>query len=397
MMAVLDLSFRGIRASNGRHAIHDYPAMLHYKLVEYLIKEFGGDRQVLYDPFCGSGVSLVEGLKAGYMAYGTDINPLALLIADARSYTPTKEINFKELEAEIRKAVPDVPEVKNIDYWFKQMAIEELGKIRRKLFELRSEEYYELALCAFSQTVRLSSNTRKGEFKRYRMTEEELKRFEPKPIETFIKLLMEYYEITKNEPIDSKPILFLHDVREPLPFEGYDLVITSPPYGDSKTTVAYGEFSSFSLEWLYGLNPYGNGSKSIDKLSLGGSKKSIVNVSSITFEKVYSELKTFDESRAESVKSFFYDLEKSCKNIVKGLNPGGVICFVVANRRVKGVEVPTSQIVREIFESLGLRHIKTFVRDIHNKRMPLLNSPTNIKGEVSQTMRQEYILVMERL
>ena len=29
-----------------------------------------------------------------------------------------------------------------------------------------------------------------------------------------------------------------------------DLVITSPPYGDSKTTVAYGEFSKLSLQWM---------------------------------------------------------------------------------------------------------------------------------------------------
>lgn len=30
-----------------------------------------------------------------------------------------------------------------------------------------------------------------------------------------------------------------------------DLVITLPPYGDSKTTVAYGEFSKLSLQWIF--------------------------------------------------------------------------------------------------------------------------------------------------
>ena len=29
-----------------------------------------------------------------------------------------------------------------------------------------------------------------------------------------------------------------------------DLVVTSPPYGDSHTTVAYGQFSRLSNEWL---------------------------------------------------------------------------------------------------------------------------------------------------
>jgi tRNA G10 N-methylase Trm11 len=30
----------------------------------------------------------------------------------------------------------------------------------------------------------------------------------------------------------------------------FDVVLTSPPYGDSKTTVAYGQFSTLSNEWL---------------------------------------------------------------------------------------------------------------------------------------------------
>ena len=36
----------------------------------------------------------------------------------------------------------------------------------------------------------------------------------------------------------------------PRPIGGYRLVITSPPYGDSQTTVAYGQFSRLSSEWI---------------------------------------------------------------------------------------------------------------------------------------------------
>ncbi|MGI1691687.1 hypothetical protein [Thermoanaerobacter uzonensis] len=58
----VDLDFSEFRAKEGRHKIHDYPAMLH-KVVEYLLAEFGKKAKSLYDPFCGSGVSLVEGLR----------------------------------------------------------------------------------------------------------------------------------------------------------------------------------------------------------------------------------------------------------------------------------------------------------------------------------------------
>jgi hypothetical protein len=30
----------------------------------------------------------------------------------------------------------------------------------------------------------------------------------------------------------------------------FDLILTSPPYGDSRTTVAYGQFSRLSNQWL---------------------------------------------------------------------------------------------------------------------------------------------------
>jgi DNA modification methylase len=32
--------------------------------------------------------------------------------------------------------------------------------------------------------------------------------------------------------------------------ESVDLIVTSPPYGDSKTTVAYGQFSRLANQWL---------------------------------------------------------------------------------------------------------------------------------------------------
>ena len=38
----------------------------------------------------------------------------------------------------------------------------------------------------------------------------------------------------------------LNDIED----DSYDLIITSPPYGDSRTTVAYGEFSRLTLQWL---------------------------------------------------------------------------------------------------------------------------------------------------
>jgi site-specific DNA-methyltransferase (cytosine-N4-specific) len=209
-----ELDFKSVKASEGRHAIHNYPAMLHYRLVQSVLEKLGGS--VLYDPFCGSGVVLVEGLKKGMKVFGTDINPVALLISEVRC-SDLLPFDIERVLKSIYLARPEVPEVKNIDYWFKPKAVEELGKIRSAIKEFREEPFYKLLLVAFSQTVRDASNNRKGEFKRYRMSKEELSKFSPKPIKTFEERLRTYYSLIFSDPIKNKKRhIFLHNLFEPL-------------------------------------------------------------------------------------------------------------------------------------------------------------------------------------
>lgn len=391
------LDFKNEIASFGRYGIHDYPAMLHYLVVREILKEYGHGKKILYDPFCGSGVSLCEGLRAGLSVYGTDINPLALLIAKVRC-SNISDLPKEEILDKIKNSIPDIPEVKNIDYWFKDYVIEQLGKIRAVIKEYRDKDFYKLLLVAFSQTVRDVSNNRKGEFKRFRLTNKELIKFNPDVLWIFNKNLTDYLNRLNFDYInsESKNIgIYKADTRETVPFsEKVDIVITSPPYGDSRTTVAYGQFSSFSLDWLRGLNPFGDSDLRLDKESLGGKIKQSNTDFSLTLKKTIELLKSVDTKRANEVEAFYYDLFLACKKISERLNQKAIVCFVVGNRTVKGIQIPMDDIVRELFEYLGLNHIKTLIRKIHNKRMPLQNSPTNLTGEKSDTMKYEYIVLM---
>jgi len=74
----------------------------------------------------------------------------------------------------------------------------------------------------------------------------------------------------------------------------------------------------------------------------------------------------------------------------------GYACFVVGNRTVKGVRIPTDQILIEIAQSFGWHHITTYHRRIPNKRMPLRNSPSNRPGDQGDTMTQEYIVILQK-
>ena len=73
------------------HPFHSYPARLHpatARVLVELVAGIGGGRiRTFLDPFCGSGTTLVEARAAGLLAAGVDLNPLAVLVARAKTWT----------------------------------------------------------------------------------------------------------------------------------------------------------------------------------------------------------------------------------------------------------------------------------------------------------------------
>ena len=72
------------------HPFHSYPARLHPATARVLVElvSAGAPRNAtLVDPFCGSGTSLVEARAAGLRGIGVDLNPLAALVARAKTWT----------------------------------------------------------------------------------------------------------------------------------------------------------------------------------------------------------------------------------------------------------------------------------------------------------------------
>ena len=91
------------------------------------------------------------------------------------------------------------------------------------------------------------------------------------------------------------------------------------------------------------------------------------------------------------------DFNKCVKELHRITKKGAFICFVVGNRTVKGVQIPTDEIILELFQAKNhYKHHNTFIRNIPHKRMPTKNSPTNISGNHAVTMNEEWIVLMEK-
>lgn len=81
------------------HGFHAYPARAHPVTARRLIEELVPAGGTVLDPFCGSGTVLVEAMLAGRAAIGSDLNPIAVMLARAKTYPRTPERTSALVEA----------------------------------------------------------------------------------------------------------------------------------------------------------------------------------------------------------------------------------------------------------------------------------------------------------
>jgi DNA modification methylase len=386
------------------HGLHPYPAMMIPQVARRLILRHSKPNNHVLDPFCGSGTVLAESRLSGRHSVGVDINPLALLLAKVKT-TPVSPIKLKRAAKRLlnflfsNDSETKIPAFFNINFWFKRNVIKDLSKMKVGIMKVKDEDIRDFFLVCFSLTVRKVSNTRQNEFKLYRIPQDKLEAFNPDAkkifkdlVERNIGKMQDFYEHASR---DVKTEVYLRDMRNrtELPSNKFHLLVTSPPYGDSRTTVAYGQFSRLSMQWI-GLSE----DSDVDKNSLGGIATNDLEVRapSGTLKNVIAEIAKQDQKRAGEVLSFYLDLNETLREINRLMRDKGVVCFVIGNRSVKGIRIPTDEILVELFYASGFRHIETIIRNIPNKTMPLQNSPTNIKGKIQDTMHKENIVIVQK-
>jgi tRNA G10 N-methylase Trm11 len=403
--------FRKANTKEYTHCFHQYPAMMIPQVARRIIERYGNRAKILFDPYCGTGTSLVEANLKGINAIGTDINPLARLIATAKTTKIDIQVldlflhDFNEyifsinFEIERIKSVI-IPEVKNIDFWFSKSVQEKLGVLLgyiEKINDLAIKRFFKVG---FSETVREVSYNKAGEFKLVRS--KNLK--ERENIDVFgimiSKLLRNKKGIIEFEKAclnGASTDVYEFNTVQDIPCDiikpdTIDIVITSPPYGDSRTTVAYGQYSRLANEWL------GNKeANQIDNMLMGGRKRKHQHIfNSDTLNDTISTIQKRDSERARDVISFYEDYEQSIDHVSSTIRKRGYACYVVGNRTVKGIQIPNDEITSELFKRNDFTHIETIIRNIPNKRMPSKNSPSNIVGETAPTMKNEFIVICQK-
>jgi site-specific DNA-methyltransferase (cytosine-N4-specific) len=424
----LNWTFPNINPRYGRHKLHSYPATMHSSYVKAVL-DYYSPKQVL-DPFGGSGTVALECARQQILVYSNDLNPLVRPIAlaklevypknydevvenvinkirdkqlkhhkvlsNASTLFPRNEKGQEESEQddilfrELDKLDSGIkfPRFKKIAYWFRPEIILGLQIIKECLPDI---SFFNVC---FSECIRMVSNKRPGEFKMFRRPVTDLLNYKPNAFLTFEKVVRRNCQLVMDDVIPECAYKITGDDARDLssiPDNAFDLIITSPPYGDSKTTVAYGQFSRLSLQWI---DPKCEANQ-IDNILLGGNDSG-KNVLFGSIKEIVDLLNKTDTKRASDVAGFFSDLEQSFRSIDKKTCKKGHHVWVTGNRMVRGNRIPLDLFIKEVGEKYGYEWEDTFYRDISWKAMPSQNSPTNKSGATSDTMSKESIVILRK-
>ncbi|MDE6812171.1 MAG: site-specific DNA-methyltransferase [Muribaculaceae bacterium] len=403
-------NFRAADTKEYTHCYHNYPAMMIPQIARKLLADYApeGKLELVLDPYAGSGTTLVESSIRGLRSVGIDLNPLARFMSRVKNtHYDSSEVNGAShyLQDAVMNYTPsevvntDFSRISNYSYWYREDYLYKLSYLNQIISELDLSVQDFFLLC-LSETVREVSFTRNSEFKRYKMSEKQLEKFNPDVFCTFFsKVQRNSAGLEAFNKLGKKDLAAVYDFNtskyipaEILPDGSVDMVVTSPPYGDSHTTVAYGQFSRWANEWFDFEN-----ARNLDRILMGGTISNEKIFETVTVQKELDAIKAADEKRYHEVISFLNDYWNSIQNVARIVRKGGRVCYVVGNRRVKDIQINLDFFTAEMFEKCGFKHEITIMRDIPNKRMPSKNSPTNIAGEKASTMTSEYIVILTKV
>ena len=344
------------RATQG---FHSYPARLHPEAARLLLEALPG--KTLADPFCGGGTILVEGLISGREVFGSDLNPIAILVAMARTALLSPEQLSRmgtELDEIYENASQAIAENRHVYLhhailkykdWYKPNCFNELACIHNEIRN-HSSELKPLYQAIFSSLVvkyslRASDTSNKVVYIP-RKNGAVLKAFREKSKE-YVEQLAELQTLVPPGTPSAK--ITKADARTP----GFDKVdtITSPPYPGTYDYLLLQQLRSawFDLE--------------MDSSHEIGSRRS------------------FKQVRA-AYESWLKDTDKWVAASARALVKGGHIAIVVGEGMQAGKTLRVARPTIQAAEKAGLKLVTSASVDRHDP--------------ATKMKKVEYILVFEK-
>jgi len=350
------------------HNIHRYSGKFIPQIAARAIVLLTQQGELVVDPYCGSGTTLLEALLLGRRALGVDLNPLAVLIARTK-ITPIPPHQLNRLRQQIAEALIGVDHgvppplfresleaqeslVENdpryhdewFRKWFKHPILSDLISIDLAINRVPDSTLQNVARVAFSDILRKFSNAHSGYpnvmFDRDAPTR-------PSPIRPYLKALDRICEMvaslgTVKATWSDATVVSGSAEAIPLNDCSVDAVVSHPPYIGS---IPYAEYGALSLKWL-GTDP-----KHLDKHLTGGRRQTATVVD--RFRAGYAQMLVETE---------------------RILRPGRFAFLMVGNPVVRGERIDLAQMTLELACRAGLQLVVRTERRGTNRRANKMES-----------------------
>jgi len=343
-----DWNFADVRVERGLHSIHPYPAkfipQIPRRLIELLEPDSNG---VVFDPFCGSGTTLLEAQAAGYAAIGVDLNPVATLIARAKTRPPHERLAAvaHDVAVDARRCEAKRPTFPNADHWFALDVQQALASLSTAISAISNELVREALQVAFSSIVVRVSNqdgdTRYAAVEKNTSAELVFELFERAATDFDIAYERDIGGLfSTSRPgvrVITKDVLLVAPSDIPAPVS---LVVTSPPYPNA---YEYWLYHKYRMYWL-GYDPI-----AVRRAEIGARPH--------YFKKDHQTEHDFAGQMGR-----VFDL------LSRVMLPDAFACFIVGRSIIHGRTIDNVALLKEAAKPYGLRGLLTIDRAIPSTR-----------------------------
>lgn len=257
LKAGLDWNFHGENTREHLHSLHPYPAKFIPQIPRKAILTWSRPGDLVYDPFCGCGTTLLEARLLGRPSIGTDNNAVAVLVTRAKiaKYSAASirrvEAFAENLNHALHAAPPHnelVPLNGVVDYWFSKEVSQRLSVLKALILKTAEPERT-LLLAAFSAIiVRVSlqdSDTRYARVPREVSRTDVDRIFKAKlrdVVESLPSIIGKKLATARVALADSRAVPFIRS-------GSVSLIVTSPPYLNAYD---YHKYHRQRLHWIDG-------------------------------------------------------------------------------------------------------------------------------------------------
>ena len=417
------------------HGLHEYRG----KFNPQIVRSIGNilslkDNAWVLDPFCGSGTVLLECLHIGWNSVGIDLNPLAIEMSKAKLLAARiswKKIgsSFSKISKTLLHISKNVPvhrpltpnelkrlvgsrwteRIPNLEYllkWFTPSVLAQLYIVLEEIESLKNNEVKTIFKVALSDILRTVSLQDPGDLRMRRR--KDLAENYPvisifiDSLDSKLKMIKKARQLFHTGPTVQEA--YLEDSRKSLDwirerfrddeFNGFDAVITSPPYA---TALPYIDTQRLSL-CLLGLIDYKEiqstekqliGNREIGQLHRTQLEEALEsntsNLPSNVFDLCHKMKKLAklpcNGFRRRNVPALMYryfsDIQKVMRNVSAILKGRGAFALVVGRNRTtlggKELLIDTPRLLVDIGKSIGFE-VQSFIKldtyhryDVHRK------------------------------